>query len=204
MVLWFFIELWPSVNGEQQIVAASHQPAKFNRAPVQVETTIHAPQLENSDSLATIVPAQPSSLHGSNGLARGFGGGTALGAPRTIQDWEIEDFVLLATVDGSLMARDRKTGTRRWELVVDTPVVQTIYHRANETNKDSIDDDDFVWIVEPIEEGALFRYHPDLGLEVISRSSFFGAYSTNALGFFAGINRTNIYIEDRHDDEEAG
>lgn len=139
------------------IVAPSNQPAKVNRASVHVERAIRAPSSEEPASVETYAVR--------NELARQFHGGTALATPRSIRDWEMEDFVLLATVDGTLQARDRKNGSRKWELFSEQPVVETIYHRSNET-KDRIPDDDFVWIVEPSEEGALFRYHSELGLEV--------------------------------------
>ena len=155
LAIWVVTGAFDFVKGQQpvdSIVTASHQPAKLNRASAKVETAIRAPP-----SVQTY-PARSE-------LARQFSGGTAVGASRSLQDWEVEDFVLLATVDGTLQARDRKTGTRKWELFSEQPVVETIYHRSNET-KEWIPDDDFVWIVEPSEEGVLFRYHAELGLEV--------------------------------------
>jgi serine/threonine-protein kinase/endoribonuclease IRE1 len=70
---------------------------------------------------------------------------------RSLQDWEVEDFVLLATVDGTIHARDRKTGNARWALEVpSSPVVESIYHRANRSSFDDTEpEDDFLWIVEP-------------------------------------------------------
>ncbi|KAJ5584744.1 uncharacterized protein N7459_004544 [Penicillium hispanicum] len=88
---------------------------------------------------------------------------------RSLQDWEVEDFVLLATVDGTIHARDRKTGTARWALEVpSSPVVESIYHRANRTSFDETQpEDDFLWIVEPSQDGSLYIYSPgpDAGLQ---------------------------------------
>ncbi|OQD83702.1 hypothetical protein PENANT_c015G04930 [Penicillium antarcticum] len=88
---------------------------------------------------------------------------------RSLQDWEVEDFVLLATVDGTIHARDRKTGTARWALEVpSSPVVESIYHRANRSDFDDTEpEDDFLWIVEPSQDGSLFIYSPgpDAGLQ---------------------------------------
>ncbi|OAL74174.1 IRE protein kinase [Trichophyton violaceum] len=81
---------------------------------------------------------------------------------RSIQDWEVEDFVLLATVDGTIHARDRKTGAPRWALEVpSSPMVETVYHRANRSHsaKDAQIEDDFLWIVEPSRDGNLFIYN---------------------------------------------
>ncbi|KAJ5787648.1 KEN domain ribonuclease activator [Penicillium paradoxum] len=88
---------------------------------------------------------------------------------RSLQDWEVEDFVLLATVDGTIHARDRKTGAARWALEVpSSPVVESIYHRANRSSFDDTEpEDDFLWIVEPSQDGSLYIYSPapDSGLQ---------------------------------------
>ncbi|KAA8643688.1 bifunctional endoribonuclease/protein kinase IRE1 [Aspergillus tanneri] len=88
---------------------------------------------------------------------------------RSLQDWEVEDFVLLATVDGSIHARDRKTGTARWALEVpSSPMVESIYHRANRSSFDRTQpQDDFLWIVEPSQGGSIYIYSPgpDAGLQ---------------------------------------
>lgn len=88
---------------------------------------------------------------------------------RSLQDWEVEDFVLLATVDGSIHARDRRTGAARWALEVpSSPMVESIYHRANRSSFDRAQpEDDFLWIVEPSQDGNLYIYSPgpDAGLQ---------------------------------------
>ena len=79
---------------------------------------------------------------------------------RSLQDWEVEDFILLATVDGSIHARNRKTGAAKWELQVDKPMVETIYHRQNDSASDpSRPDYDFLWIVEPSRDGDIYIYN---------------------------------------------
>lgn len=88
---------------------------------------------------------------------------------RSLQDWEVEDFVLLATVDGTIHARDRHTGTARWALEVpSSPVVESTYHRVNRSSFDSTQpEDDFIWIVEPSQHGSIYIYSPgpDAGLQ---------------------------------------
>lgn len=133
---------------------AAPESHRVDLGSVHVEKAVRAP---SHDTLGA--------YHARNALARQFQGGTAISEPRSLQDWEMEDFVLLATVNGHLQARDRKTGSMKWELESVTPVVETTYHRQNNT-KEQIEDDNFLWIVEPSEEGALFRYHAELGLEV--------------------------------------
>lgn len=95
--------------------------------------------------------------------ARGSGKSAGLSTPlnaRSLQDWEVEDFVLLATVDGSIHARDRKTGAAKWELEVDKPMVETIYHAPNKSQlEDSKSEYDFLWIVEPSRDGDIYIYN---------------------------------------------
>lgn len=79
---------------------------------------------------------------------------------RSLQDWEVEDFILLATVDGSIHARDRKTGAPRWELEVDRPMVETTYYPQNKsTGEASKPEYDFLWIVEPSRDGDIYIYN---------------------------------------------
>ena len=95
--------------------------------------------------------------------ARGSGKSAGLTTPlnaRSLQDWEVEDFVLLATVDGSIHARDRKTGAPRWKLEVDRPMVETTYHVPNNSLLDgSKPEYDFLWIVEPSRDGDIYIYN---------------------------------------------
>jgi serine/threonine-protein kinase/endoribonuclease IRE1 len=81
---------------------------------------------------------------------------------RSLQDWEVEDFVLLATVDGSIHARDRNTGAPRWELQVEKPMVETRYYPQNQSNSESRRAEyDFLWIVEPSRDGDIYVYNPN-------------------------------------------
>ncbi|PHH72611.1 hypothetical protein CDD80_4409 [Ophiocordyceps camponoti-rufipedis] len=81
---------------------------------------------------------------------------------RSLEDWEVEDFVLLATVDGDLYASDRRTGKERWHLEVDRPMVETVHHRANLSVLD--DDyspvDHYIWAVEPNRDGGVYVWVP--------------------------------------------
>ncbi|CAK7262774.1 bifunctional endoribonuclease/protein kinase ire1 [Sporothrix epigloea] len=91
--------------------------------------------------------------------------GLGLASPhhaRSLADWEVEDFVLLATVDGDLHSLDRKTGKTLWHTESDKPVVETAHHRASI----SVDDatysplDHWTWAVEPSENGAIYAMIP--------------------------------------------
>lgn len=91
-----------------------------------------------------------------------------VGNQRFIHDWEVEDYVLMSTVDGTLYATDRKLGVRRWEIFSNDPMVLTTSHRANISNlaMEWIPDDNLIWIVEPTDGGQLFYFSPDSGLKV--------------------------------------
>ncbi|KAJ5104200.1 KEN domain ribonuclease activator [Penicillium argentinense] len=137
--------------------------------------TLAAPPVVKSNdasALATLalagsgraVRAPPSQASTSAGLV------SQLNA-RSLQDWEVEDFVLMATVDGTIHARDRKTGSPRWALEVpSSPLVESIYHRANRSSSsfdETPPEEDFLWIVEPSQDGSLYIYSPgeDAGLQ---------------------------------------
>ncbi|KAL8653353.1 MAG: hypothetical protein Q9210_002155 [Variospora velana] len=123
--------------------------------------------LKDTDSSAivtTVAPAGNDRAVRAVRPARGSGSSAGISSPHTIarslQDWEVEDFVLLATVDGSIYARDRKTGAARWELQVDKPMVETIYHPQNQSVLDPARSDyDFLWIVEPSRDGDIYIYN---------------------------------------------
>ena len=115
-----------------------------------------------ASAIATLAPAAdhavraPQTVQGSGKSA----GLSSLLNARSLQDWEVEDFILLATVDGSIHARDRKTGVARWALEVDRPMVETIYHRENRSDvEDYRPEDDFLWIVEPSRDGDIYIYN---------------------------------------------
>ncbi|CAK7201139.1 bifunctional endoribonuclease/protein kinase ire1 [Sporothrix eucalyptigena] len=91
--------------------------------------------------------------------------GLGLASPhiaRSLADWEVEDFVLLATVDGDLHSLDRKTGKTLWHTESEKPVIATAHHRASV----SVDDktysplDHWTWAVEPSGNGAIYAMIP--------------------------------------------
>ena len=115
------------------------QSAVATLAPV-AETAVRAPPAQETDR-----PAGLSSLLHA----------------RSLQDWEVEDILLLATVDGSIHARNRHTGAPRWALEVEQPMVETTYHRANESSVTGArPGEDVLWIVEPSRDGDIYIYHP--------------------------------------------
>ncbi|KAJ5820479.1 hypothetical protein N7474_006070 [Penicillium riverlandense] len=167
------------------LVAPQQQPAHHGSAPRVSVPLASDSSTHDTASLAEtpLVKSYDASALATLALA---GSGRAVRAPpaqasstaaglapqlhaRSLQDWEVEDFVLLATVDGTIHARDRKTGAARWALEVpSSPMVESIYHRANRSSFDDTQpEDDFLWIVEPSQDGSLYIYSPgpDAGLQ---------------------------------------
>ncbi|KAK0261874.1 bifunctional endoribonuclease/protein kinase ire1 [Friedmanniomyces endolithicus] len=113
-------------------------------APADSNPAVRAPPASRSSATAGLTSRQPA---------------------RSLQDWQVEDIVLLATVDGKLHARDRTTGAARWQLEVDTPMVETTYHRHNRSvDENGLEVDDLIWIVEPSQDGQIYVYVPGSGL----------------------------------------
>ncbi|KAI9693690.1 MAG: bifunctional endoribonuclease/protein kinase ire1 [Bathelium mastoideum] len=140
--------------------------------PAQKRRNANPPPLaaHNERAIATLAPVDSHpAVRAPSARPTGATGGLSTRRPaRSLQDWEVEDFVLLATVDGTLHARDRKTGAYRWHLETEKPMVDTIYHRRNHSeNKEPLIEDERLWIVEPSQDGALYIYTPGskIGME---------------------------------------
>ncbi|KAF2474738.1 uncharacterized protein BDR25DRAFT_255125 [Lindgomyces ingoldianus] len=125
----------------------------------------HTPIIaQNERAVATHISSAPavSAVRAPpTGNAAPSSGGLTRPSARSLKDWEVEDFVLLATVDGHLHARDRYNGLEIWELDAARPMVETIYHNQSDSNMDnSPNSKPFIWIVEPKEDGALYILSP--------------------------------------------
>ncbi|KAK0648901.1 hypothetical protein B0T16DRAFT_326484 [Cercophora newfieldiana] len=100
------------------------------------------------------------------------GAGLSQQIARSLDDWEVEDYVLLATVDGDLYASDRTTGHERWRHRAGHPMVETTHFRTtrSELDEDFGEIDQFRWVVEPTQDGELYVWRPDEnGLPVLIR-----------------------------------
>lgn len=115
----------------------------------------------NERALATLAPAHAAVRAAPARSSAQSAGLSSRHPARSLQDWQVEDIILLATVDGKIHARDRKTGTAKWMLEAEGPMVETTYHR-NKSNPGMPAEDDFIWIVEPTQDGSLYLYSPAL------------------------------------------
>lgn len=126
----------------------------------------------NQRALATVSPAEhnaavraPPAQWASAPTSAGL---TSRQPARSLQDWQVEDILLLATVDGNLHARERRSGAARWTLEVDREMVETIRHPHNKTyDENGVEVVDPMFIIEPSQDGRLYALSPIMGLQKI-------------------------------------
>jgi len=92
---------------------------------------------------------------------------------RALDDWELEDYVLVATIEGNLYALDRYSGATRWVLDGKEPAVRSVGNKyfsdtVNTTKEPGkgTEDQQPRWIVQPVEGGQLFIFDPEFGVLV--------------------------------------
>lgn len=124
----------------------------------------------NDDLMSALAPARVDDVVRAPPARDGQSSGlSSLPTARSLQDWEVEDFILVATIDGSLHALDRRNGKERWTLGnPESPMIETIHHRQNRSDHQGLDsEDDFMFIVEPSLDGNLYIQHkdPSIGLQ---------------------------------------
>ena len=165
----------------------SRRPTQAGRSPAELHllnndiTTVKFRSTDedpHNHKLRALAPAYPS-LSGSavraplvqQSVESSPQGLSALPSARLLQDWEVENIVLLATIDGTIHARDRKTGNERWSLgIPNSPMIETIHHKLNRSDlnvEGSPYEDDYMFIVEPSKDGNLYVQHrdPRIGLQ---------------------------------------
>jgi serine/threonine-protein kinase/endoribonuclease IRE1 len=180
---------------------ANKAPNRYQQPNEESDNSNYIKVPSDASALATLAPAQSvraphtSRHHWPSSSASG------LASPqnaRSLEDWEVEDFVLLATVDGDLYASDRRTGRQRWHLEVDQPVVETKHYR---TNNSVLDDDyspvdHYIWAVEPSRDGGLYVWIPDAGAGLV-RTGFTMKRLVEDLAPYAGEEPPVVYTGDK-------
>jgi serine/threonine-protein kinase/endoribonuclease IRE1 len=156
-----------SLREDARVVGAITLPKHGKHTQASVEDAAkrsYAPlAVLNERAVATTVPPAPANpavraLPARNAASSG---GLSRPSARSLQDWEVEDFVLLATVDGHIHARDRYDGKEIWELNINKPMLETIYNTQNDSEGDNdMKNMPFLWIVEPKEDGTLYVLTP--------------------------------------------
>ncbi|KAI1491629.1 hypothetical protein F5X96DRAFT_460897 [Biscogniauxia mediterranea] len=162
----------------------------------------NTPVINDASALATLAPAQPvrapnSPRHMPSLLANA--GLSSLQSARSLENWEVEDYILLATVDGHLYAVNRESGDERWHLEVEQPVVETIHHRPNisllseDAEYDRHPLDDYIWVVEPTHNGAVYVWTPSGFGSGLMSTGFTMKQLVDDLGPYAVQNPPVVY-----------
>ncbi|KKY39033.1 putative serine threonine kinase irei [Diaporthe ampelina] len=126
---------------------------------------------------------------------------------RSIDDWEVEDFVLLATIDGDLYASDRRTGKERWHISLGQSMVETKHHRQVKSPADGDVNtiwDQSIWAIEPTGDGEIYMYVPgktegvmSTGLSMKELVEKMSPYENKEYGLvYTGKKETNILALD--------
>lgn len=159
---------------------------------------------QNERAVATKVSSAPADAAVRAPPARNAAsspGGLAAKSARSLQDWEVEDFVLLATVDGRIHARDRYNGDEIWFLDLGKPMLETIYNNNNSKRDSNPQNKPFIWIVEPKEDGALYILTPgphpvlqSLGMTVKQLTEDMAPYSSNDPPVVYTADKKNVML----------
>ncbi|OCK77216.1 hypothetical protein K432DRAFT_428177 [Lepidopterella palustris CBS 459.81] len=193
------------------VTSQRHSNLEQERLENQRKRSRHTPLIsQNERAIATLSSAPAASIAAvrappAGSAASPSGGLSSRRSARSLQDWEVENFVLLATVDGHIHARDRRTGQEIWDLDAGRPMVETIYHQKNDSADDNNSQDTpFMWIVEPTENGNLFVMTPgpypvleNLGLTIKQLAEELSPYSSKEQSVVYTAEKKNImYVLD--------
>ncbi|KAI0437357.1 hypothetical protein F4803DRAFT_159235 [Xylaria telfairii] len=145
----------------------NHVRSRGSSMPATRQHTKNIPSHNDASALATFAPAKPvRAPYSPRQVPSILAGLSSLQSARSLENWEVEDYILLATVDGHLYAADRESGDERWHLQVEQPVVETIHYRPNASStgdkhrRDRHPLDDYIWAIEPINNGPVYVWTP--------------------------------------------
>ncbi|KAI1273423.1 hypothetical protein F5Y07DRAFT_257265 [Xylaria sp. FL0933] len=160
------------------------------------------PSLNDASALATLAPAKPVRAPNSPRQMPSILAGSGLSSlqsARSLENWEVEDYILLATVDGHLYAADRESGDERWHLQVEQPVVETIHYRPNNSSpqerhsRDRHPLDDYVWAIEPSNNGAVYVWTPSHYGAGLMSTGYTMKQLVDELGHYASSDPPVVY-----------
>jgi hypothetical protein len=170
---WFEILMGLAAINPSPITAAALSP--LSAAPAvplasKPQPTFHINKL--TTSIDGAIASRPQVL--SRGPAENKLFFDASDSRRGLDDWALEDYVLVATIEGHLYALDRYSGATKWVLEGDGAAVRSVRTKydANITEENAWTNKDAQprWIVQPVEGGQLFLFDPEFGVLV---STFF-------------------------------
>ncbi|KAI1465563.1 uncharacterized protein F4812DRAFT_452128 [Daldinia caldariorum] len=188
--------------------------SRRNSVTTKKQRLQNVPFPNDASALATLAPAPSVRAPNSPRYLPSLLAGAGLSSPQTarsLEKWEVEDYILLATVDGHLYAVNRESGDERWHLQVEQPIVETIHRRPNSSIADGRDGhdhhplDDYIWAVEPTRNGPLYVWTPagygnglmSTGLTMKQLVEEFGSYAVqNPPVVYTGHKKTTMITLD--------
>lgn len=186
------------------IIPAQEAPASISIDANYKKRKDTLPQIsKNERAVATYAPAELNTAVRDHPARSAAGPNRGLSnRARSLQDWEVTDFVLLATIDGSIYARDRNTGKERWKFYSERPMVETVYHdRFGPVDQGNQPGKDFLFYVEPNNGGNLYMYMPGpkpelqkLGITVRQLAEELSPYADDASNFVYTAERKNTLL----------
>ncbi|KAH0100713.1 kinase-like protein, partial [Aureobasidium melanogenum] len=173
----------------------ARSPPELRSTHKHLKDTAIDPSIERA--LATFAPAESNpAVRAPPARSSASSGGLSSRHPaRSLQDWQVEDIILLATVDGKLHARDRRIGAPRWEIEADKPMIETVYHH-NDSDPEAQPETSLIWIVEPSQDGSLYVYssEPQTGMQKLGLSV---KQLVEELSPYAGEDPPVVYTADK-------
>lgn len=195
----------PDFDGRQNAVTTAYGGLLHNHYINHINNNHN--DADDASALATVAPDHPVRATNSPRQLTSILADAGLSSPqsaRSLERWEVGDFVLLATVDGHLYAVGKETGEERWQVLVEEPAVETIHHRPNnslldENNRHPLDE--YIWAVEPSLNGPVYVWQPsgfgtglvDTGLTMKSLVEELGPYAVeNPPVVYTGDKKTEM------------
>ena len=86
-------------------------------------------------------------------------------AERSLDDWDLNNIILLSDINGSLHCVNRDDGNLIWSLPIDEPLV-----KIQSNIKDKSAAHNILWFVEPYQDGTLYYFNSKFGLNKLPTS----------------------------------
>lgn len=191
----------------QHDIDTPHSSTRRKRTNTQSIKEEHPPSYRQHQNLQTYDASAISAAAPDIPEGRSVRAPSPLTPDRSIDDWEVEDFVLLATIDGDLYASDRRTGKERWHISLGQSMVETKHHRQVKSPADGDSNtiwDQSVWAIEPTGDGEIYMYAPgktegvmSTGLTMKELVEKMSPYENKEYGLvYTGKKETNILALD--------
>lgn len=123
---------------------------------------------------------------------------------RSLKDWKLTDLLLVSDIDGNLHAVERNTGAILWSLPLDEPLVKILQNDF--PTKSANNESNLLWFVEPYQDGSLYYFAPQYGLNKLPTSiknlvmeSPFSLSGDSKI--YTGVRRTSLYTINIHTGE---